>query len=93
MLNGSYAKVRTAMANTVWLQADVTANDEVDQALQKHFGIVGPPSIMFYGLDGVERRNMRVVGFMKPAEFDTFLRGDIEKWAKVMQTAGIKPGQ
>jgi tripartite-type tricarboxylate transporter receptor subunit TctC len=27
---------------------------------------------------------------MTPAEFDTFLRGDIEKWAKVIQTAGIK---
>jgi thiol:disulfide interchange protein DsbD len=61
--------VRNALASTVWLQADVTANDDVDKALQKHFGIVGPPSIMFYGRDGVERREFRVVGFMKPAEF------------------------
>ena len=28
---------------------------------------------------------------MSPPEFDTYLRGDIEKWAKVIQTAGIKP--
>ena len=27
---------------------------------------------------------------MTPAEFDKYLRGDIEKWAKVIQTAGIK---
>ena len=27
---------------------------------------------------------------MSPSEFDTYLRGDIEKWAKVIQTAGIK---
>jgi tripartite-type tricarboxylate transporter receptor subunit TctC len=27
---------------------------------------------------------------MTPAEFDTYLRGDIEKWAKVIQTANIK---
>jgi tripartite-type tricarboxylate transporter receptor subunit TctC len=27
---------------------------------------------------------------MSPAEFDTYLRADIEKWAKVIQTAGIK---
>ena len=27
---------------------------------------------------------------MTPAEFDTYLRGDIDKWAKVIQTAGIK---
>jgi thioredoxin:protein disulfide reductase len=63
------AEVRNALANTVWLQADVTANDDIDKALQKHFGIVGPPSIMFYGKDGAERREFRVVGFMKPADF------------------------
>jgi tripartite-type tricarboxylate transporter receptor subunit TctC len=28
---------------------------------------------------------------MSPPEFDTYLRADIEKWAKVIQTAGIKP--
>ena len=61
--------VRSALANTVWLQADVTANDETDQALLKHFGIYGPPTIAFYGPDGVERRNFRVVGFMKAEEF------------------------
>jgi tripartite-type tricarboxylate transporter receptor subunit TctC len=27
---------------------------------------------------------------MTPAEFDTYLRTDIEKWAKLIQTAGIK---
>jgi thioredoxin:protein disulfide reductase len=63
------AKVRAALANTVWLQADVTANDETDQALLKHFGIFGPPTIAFFGKDGVERRNFRVVGFMAAGEF------------------------
>jgi tripartite-type tricarboxylate transporter receptor subunit TctC len=28
---------------------------------------------------------------MTPGEFDTYLRGDIEKWAKVIETAGLKP--
>jgi tripartite-type tricarboxylate transporter receptor subunit TctC len=27
---------------------------------------------------------------MSPSEFDTYMRGDIEKWAKVIETAGIK---
>jgi thiol:disulfide interchange protein DsbD len=62
-------QVRTALANTLWLQADVTANDDTDQALLKHFGIYGPPTIAFYGKDGVERREYRVVGFMKPEPF------------------------
>jgi thiol:disulfide interchange protein DsbD len=61
--------VRAALANTVWLQADVTANDATDQVLLKHFGIFGPPTIAFYGSDGVERRNFRMVGYMKAEEF------------------------
>ena len=27
---------------------------------------------------------------MNPTEFDAYLRADIEKWAKLIQTAGIK---
>jgi thiol:disulfide interchange protein DsbD len=61
--------VQQALANTVWLQADVTANNAEDQALLKQFGIFGPPTIAFYGTDGVERRQYRVVGFMKSEEF------------------------
>jgi thiol:disulfide interchange protein DsbD len=59
--------VRSALANTVMLQADVTANDDVDQALMQRFGILGPPSILFFGTDGAEKADYRVVGF-KPAE-------------------------
>jgi thiol:disulfide interchange protein DsbD len=58
-----------ADSNTVLLQADVTANDADDKALLKRFGLIGPPSILFYGADGKERRDFRVVGFMKPGEF------------------------
>ena len=31
------------------LQADVTANDDADQALLQRFGIFGPPTIVFFG--------------------------------------------
>ncbi len=61
--------MHAALANTVWLQADVTANDAIDKALLDHFGIYGAPTIAFYGTDGVERRNFRVVGYMKAEEF------------------------
>ncbi len=61
--------VRTALANTVWLQADVTANDAIDAELQKHFDILGPPTIAFYGIDGDERQNFRVVGSMSAKKF------------------------
>ena len=59
--------VKKALEGVVLLQADVTPNDKKDTELYKHFGIIGPPSIMFFGTDGIERRNYRVVGY-KPAE-------------------------
>ena len=59
------ASVQSALSNAVLLRADVTANDEVDQALLQHFGIFGPPTIAFYDPAGQERRNFRVVGYMK----------------------------
>ena len=61
------AGVQKALAGVVLLQADVTPNDDKDTELYKHFGIIGPPSIMFFGTDGIERKNYRVVGYM-PAE-------------------------
>lgn len=63
------ASVQSALENAVLLRADVTKNDAEDQALLKHFGIFGPPTIAFYGADGYERRNFRVVGYMKAPEF------------------------
>jgi thiol:disulfide interchange protein DsbD len=63
------ARVAKALENTVWLQADVTENNADDQALLNRFGIFGPPSIMFFGTDGVERKNYRVVGYMKADKF------------------------
>ncbi len=66
--------VKAALANTVLLQADVTANDAEDQALLKHFGIYGPPSIMFFNADGRELTADRVVGYMGAREFETRIR-------------------
>jgi thiol:disulfide interchange protein DsbD len=66
--------VQAALSNAVLLHADVTKNDPTDQALLQHFGIFGPPTIAFYGPDGEERRNFRVVGYMKAAEFASLAR-------------------
>jgi thioredoxin:protein disulfide reductase len=68
------AAVQTALANTVLLRADVTKNDATDQALLKHFGIFGPPTIAFYDAAGAEQRNYRVVGYMKAGDFAAVLR-------------------
>lgn len=66
--------VQDALANAVLLHADVTRNDATDQELLRHFGIFGPPTIAFYGPDGEERRNFRVVGYMNAAEFASLAR-------------------
>ena len=65
----SDASVQKALESVVLLQADVTPNDAKDTELYKHFGIIGPPSIMFFDADGNERRNYRVVGYMPAEQF------------------------
>jgi thiol:disulfide interchange protein DsbD len=70
----SAATVKTALDHTVLLRADVTDNDADDQALLKHMGIIGPPTIAFYGLNGEERANYRVVGFMEAPKFASHAR-------------------
>ena len=59
--------VQAEFSRALLLQADVTANDDADQALLQHFGILGPPTIVFFGTDGRERSEYRIVGF-KPAD-------------------------
>jgi len=61
--------VRAALANFVLLQADVTANDDVDQALMRRYHIVAPPDTLFFGADGGERRALQLTGPEKPAAF------------------------
>ncbi|MGM0594841.1 MAG: protein-disulfide reductase DsbD [Pseudomonadota bacterium] len=61
--------VIAALDNTVTLKADVTANNETDQALLKHFGLIGPPGIIFYDEAGSELKSYRVVGFVPAEEF------------------------
>jgi len=65
----SDTSVQAALGDTLLLQADVTANDAQDQALLARFDLFGPPAILFFGPDGRERPNYRVVGFMKAEPF------------------------
>lgn len=61
--------VQTALKDTLWLQADVTAFDAADQALVKRFGLIGPPAILFFDEQGEEIRRWRMIGYMGPEEF------------------------
>jgi thiol:disulfide interchange protein DsbD len=66
--------VQQALAAAVLLQADVTANDATDQQLLQYFGILGPPTIVFYDSTGAERPQFRVVGFKSAKEFAPHVR-------------------
>jgi thiol:disulfide interchange protein DsbD len=62
-------RVQNSLANTILLQADVTANDEIDQALLNELNVFGPPTIIFYNKDGIKKNGYEVVGYMKAKEF------------------------
>lgn len=61
--------VQTKLKPALLLQADVTANSEADQALLKHFGLYGPPGILFFDTQGKELSDFRVIGFQNTARF------------------------
>lgn len=67
-------RVREALGDTLLLRADVGAPAAGDRALLQRFDLHGPPALLFFGADGVERRGHRVVGYMAPAEFAAHVR-------------------
>ena len=71
-LTFSDEKVRSALKNTVLLQADVTANNDDDQALLKRFGLFGPPGIIFFDKTGAEQKT-RVIGYKNAEDFTQIL--------------------
>ncbi len=64
------ADVQHALAGFVLLKADVTANDEADQALLKRFGLYGPPATIFFKRSA-EQRALRLIGFENAKNFIT----------------------
>jgi thiol:disulfide interchange protein DsbD len=66
-------EVQTLLAAMRPLQADVTANDEIDQQLMREFGIIGPPAILFFDRKGQEMKAWRLIGYFPPEEFAAHL--------------------
>ena len=67
-------QVQSALGQARLLQADVTANDDDDKRLLREFNLIGPPAILFFGPDGEERRNQRLIGYLAPDEFQSLVR-------------------
>jgi thiol:disulfide interchange protein DsbD len=67
-------KVQALMQKFTLLQVDVTENSQEDKALQKYFGVVGPPAIIFYDKNHNELKNHKMIGYKPPEEFIPILK-------------------
>ena len=61
--------VKAVLETGLLLRADVTRNTAEDQALLARFGLFGPPGTIFFGSDGREISDGRLVGYVQPQQF------------------------
>ena len=66
--------VIAALRNYRLVQVDVTANSPQEKKMMKHFGIYGPPAVLFFK-NGKELRTKRISGYKSPEEFLKILNG------------------
>ncbi|RXI28419.1 protein-disulfide reductase DsbD [Aliarcobacter trophiarum] len=63
------AEVINKLQNFTLLKVDVTDNTKEDKDIQKRFGVVGPPAIVFWDRDKNEVKSAKIVGYKNPKEF------------------------
>ncbi len=61
--------VKSMLEKGTLLRADVTQNTREDRALLTRFGLFGPPGTIFFGRDGQEISEGRLVGYVPPQQF------------------------
>ena len=67
--------VRKALANTVWLQMDLTdLGKQSSKDIMTEFNLFGLPSILFFDLKAQELTQKRVTGFMKAEQFSAHIK-------------------
>ncbi len=67
-------QVIAALNDFVLVQADVTANSDAEKALTKHFGLFGPPGILFFDKKGELLGDKTLIGYKPPEAFLEHLR-------------------
>lgn len=65
----SDANIQNKLSHLHTIQADVTQNDDIDQALQRKLNVIGPPTILFFDPNGKEHNNYRIIGYLNPDDF------------------------
>lgn len=63
--------VKAALANSVWMQIDMTDNTPTTLEFQDAFDVIGLPTILFFDHQGNELTQSRVTGMMPAKKFAT----------------------
>ena len=58
------SRLHTVAGDVLLLRADVTDYDERARRLLAVYNLYGPPAVLFFSAEGVERKNFRVYEFM-----------------------------
>lgn len=61
--------VKQSLNSYVVLRADLTKNNEDDEAILKRFDVIAPPTILFFDVTGKEIDSQRIVGEIDDKEF------------------------
>jgi len=63
------AKVVERLKGYRLIRFDITASNAEQRTLLDRYKLFGPPALMFFGKDGVERADVRVIGEINAADF------------------------
>jgi len=63
------AKVVERLKGYRLIRFDITASNAEQRALLDRYKLFGPPALMFFGKDGVERTDVRVIGEINATDF------------------------
>jgi thiol:disulfide interchange protein DsbD len=63
------AKVVERLKGYRLIRFDITASNAEQRALLDRYKLFGPPALMFFGKDGVERADVRVIGEINATDF------------------------
>jgi thioredoxin:protein disulfide reductase len=65
--------VKKAMKRFVLIKVDVTHESKMLNELQKRFGVVGLPTVLFIDSQGILQSSLKIFGFIKAKEFLKYL--------------------
>ena len=61
--------IQNALKDFLLLRADVTKNDISAKTLEAHFGVIAPPTLLFFDRKHREIKEARIIGLIKPQPF------------------------